>query len=561
MIEIAPDIDVDVVFARSLLHARQAGLSDPAVVVLPDQNNWNDYGWRTFAQVAVLIDGRVEGPEPIRLMVRDEQTTAVALDRLFQQQGPVVRVEQSDLTFLSLLPSPERYTALLALLGFDRSVVALRKLGDAALARLEGPTDAQSEMLVSAAFWHGMLRADDGFGAYQRGLRILRRRPREQVRDAATSFMLHARLPTAAEPYRVNFDFEPDTFGRNRISVLIGRNGVGKTQLLRRLVEGLRAERGADADDVWMEPRPPVSRVLAFSSVVSDPYERAIPPWEEIDYEYFPMTAPAREGSDSALQALVSVRRDHGNRIGEAQLQRAGVLEDILDRFGLWRGLVLPLQPARDDYRFRGEFNWDGRRWLSFHERQREEGELLVGRDIDWESSPVVFADGRPRQLSSGETAILRFAAQAVAAIDQGSLLLFDEPETHLHPNYVSDFMEILQGLLERTHSVAIIATHSAYVVREVPRERVGVMSVEDGLPVTDRPRLQTFGASIDSISQFVFGDGGVSHWHLERLREWVAGPGGDLTIGEIIDRHGDELNPETLSFIAELKRGTERGE
>lgn len=150
---------------------------------------------------------------------------------------------------------------------------------------------------------------------------------------------------------------------------------------------------------------------------------------------------------------------------------------------------------------------------------------------------------------------MFRFAAQAVAAIEQGSLLLFDEPETHLHPNFISEFMEILQDLLDATRSAAIIATHSAYIVREVPRERVSVLSIDGGEVQAAAPCLQTFGASIDTISQFVFNDTSVSHRFQETLATWVDGPGRELTIEQIVERFGAQLNPESLSYMAELKR------
>ncbi|MDP1738041.1 MAG: AAA family ATPase [Caulobacter sp.] len=73
----------------------------------------------------------------------------------------------------------------------------------------------------------------------------------------------------------------------------------------------------------------------------------------------------------------------------------------------------------------------------------------LIG-EIDWTQVPVVFSHDRPGHLSSGELAMFRFAAQAVAAIEQGGPLLFDEPETRLQPNFVSDFMDVLQDLLNR---------------------------------------------------------------------------------------------------------------
>lgn len=173
-------------------------------------------------------------------------------------------------------------------------------------------------------------------------------------------------------------------------------------------------------------------------------------------------------------------------------------------------------------------------------------------QQLDWERPPV-FLDNKMnlRALSSGEYAMVRFATQAAASIERGSLLLLDEPETHLHPNFVSDLMQILYQLLESTCSLAIVATHSAYVVREAPRQRVNILSVDDRFVAVDRPRLQTFGASVDKISQFVFNDTSTRHRYQRVLGEWADQVGQTLGIDRIIDEHGNELNSESLSFIA----------
>jgi hypothetical protein len=65
-----------------------------------------------------------------------------------------------------------------------------------------------------------------------------------------------------------------------------------------------------------------------------------------------------------------------------------------------------------------------------------------------------------------------------------------------------------LDGLLEATGSAAIIATHSAYFVREVFREQVTVLSVDsENMVRAQRPKLRTFGADVGAISYFVFGE------------------------------------------------------
>ena len=122
-----------------------------------------------------------------------------------------------------------------------------------------------------------------------------------------------------------------------------------------------------------------------------------------------------------------------------------------------------------------------------------------------------------------------------------------DEPETHLHPNMISDFVAMLDSLLEATGSQALIATHSAYFVREVSREQVHVFQVkQDNMIDVVPPRLRTFGSDIDSISQFVFEEDIDSRLTSKILRNL-----GNVTFDKVAEELEKELS---LSALMDLQ-------
>ncbi|MHC5791870.1 AAA family ATPase, partial [Streptococcus pyogenes] len=86
---------------------------------------------------------------------------------------------------------------------------------------------------------------------------------------------------------------------------------------------------------------------------------------------------------------------------------------------------------------------------------------------------PTIAGQDDEYPLSSGQLSFFKFALLACLHIENGSFVLLDEPETHLHPSMISDFITLLDNILERTGSYALIATHSTYFVREVAREQV----------------------------------------------------------------------------------------
>lgn len=178
---------------------------------------------------------------------------------------------------------------------------------------------------------------------------------------------------------------------------------------------------------------------------------------------------------------------------------------------------------------------------------------------IDLNKDPIRAVDGQAFPLSSGEISFLRFAAQASLYIENGSLLLLDEPETHLHPNFISQFVALLNTMLAQTGSAAVIATHSVYFVREVFREQVSVLrTTDDGFVFSDPLRLQTFGADVGSISYFVFGEdepsklaADVEQRLLSRYETWE----------QLYAAYKGELSPELLSSLRLALEGRQTNE
>lgn len=553
MPEVIPaDVAVIVVISRSEEHI--ADIAGPVIAIFPDNDNWNDYGRNFFAKLHIRP---IEG-DPLNLHMRmmfegrmkSQSVFAEMLDRF----GDVFPIEEVEVPFASLLIDVDDYRQLIGTLGFEMGVSALRKMHDAVVARTEGNDPQLLQLIDDEEFHFGALRNGGAFDAMRRGGRFFRPELPAEVEDAAIDFAFTAHLPSADNPYTLGFRFNRDGPFRDRASVLIGRNGVGKTQLLKSIVDGLHS----DHEEGFVRPhfrpvfRP--SRVLDFSSVPTDPFPRAIGAWHGIDYEYFAVNASNEAEGDALLAALVACKKSEDRMaFGENRdRSRIDVIQDAVEPIGVWRRLHLPLRPRRNGDELPHVLEIDDQSYFPI-DRNLNEGNLIrLIQQIDWTRPAVVLDEEmRPRRLSSGEYAMLRFAAQASAAIEQGSLLLLDEPETHLHPNFVSDLMEILDNLLQSTKSIAIIATHSAYVVRETPRDRVNILTLNGRDIQIDMPRMQTFGATIDSISQFVFRDTAVSHTYQKTLAEWAEETGRELGIDGVIERYGEELNSESLSFIA----------
>ncbi|WP_084650094.1 ATP-binding protein [Stappia stellulata] len=551
---IPADAPVDVFFARSI--ANLEDFPTPVIAIIPDNDNpgWNDFGRNFFAKLYVrpVAGGTLDFH--MRVMFQGRHRSSAVFAELFEQYGNVLQVDAVEQPFATLLPDVEMYRDVIGALGFDVGISALRMMHDATVARTEGNNPELLELISTEDFHFGALRLGGAYDALRRGGRHFRPDPPPPVAELAANFVFSARMLSADNAYTLPFHFHPDAVFRNRTAVLIGRNGVGKTHLLKAIVDGLHNSLGEEIGRQRFMPSLNPSRVIVFSSVPTDPFPRSIGAWRGIDYEYYAVNSPIDDQNDSLLAALVACRKtDELNAFGPLHdKSRMDVIEEALNSIGLWRGLHLPILAQAAEDRLPHAIDVGGQDYFPIRRALNEQNSIRLIHQIDWDRAAVILNEhGQVRRLSSGEYAMMRFAAQAASAIEQGSLLLLDEPETHLHPNFISNLMEILDNLLQSTGSIAIIATHSAYVVRETPRNCVNVLTLENRQIRIDQPRMQTFGATIDSISQFVFGDTSMSHGFQKTLTDWADQTGRELGIEGVIERFGDQLNSESLSFIA----------
>lgn len=150
-------------------------------------------------------------------------------------------------------------------------------------------------------------------------------------------------------------------------------------------------------------------------------------------------------------------------------------------------------------------------------------------------------ADGQPRTPSLGQLTFVRFVLTALANAGPASVFVIDEPENFLHPNLVSRFMRVLHRVLTSTTSIAIVATHSPFVVREVQSAQVHIMkALGDGTIRIAKPLLQTLGSNVASISNEVFGDDLPNHLYEELLTQAKTE---DLVFEKVLDKYANDLS------------------
>jgi predicted ATPase len=107
--------------------------------------------------------------------------------------------------------------------------------------------------------------------------------------------------------------------------------------------------------------------------------------------------------------------------------------------------------------------------------------------------------------LSTGHKFLMHTYVRLLAYLDDNCLVLFDEPENHLHPPLLSFMMAEIRALLSDRHSVMFIATHSPVILQETFAKNVFVVRKNGNSTTITQPQIETYGANISAITSEVF--------------------------------------------------------
>lgn len=132
--------------------------------------------------------------------------------------------------------------------------------------------------------------------------------------------------------------------------------------------------------------------------------------------------------------------------------------------------------------------------------------------DLVQAASVVFYKNGTQiasEEMSSGEFAMLSMVLSiSTASSDSHTLILIDEPELSLHPNWQMTFIDNLDRALKNQVCHLLIATHSHMLVSDLPMNRSSVSQWEkdeDGNLIANRIGENTYGWSAEEVLLKVF--------------------------------------------------------
>lgn len=337
---------------------------------------------------------------------------------------------------------------------------------------------------------------------------------------------------------KVYFEFNDDSGLPNRINVVVGKNGTGKTKMLSALASVLSGY--SKAGKMYnVDKRPEFSRYIAVSYSAFDNFEK---PFKK-RYNKKAIIQEKKYIVDQLIK-----QRDKSKRKAQTDKDFSflyhyfdHLIEDIVEferkeGFSEYFAKVLRGEESSENEIIenqRGSYVYCG---LLRESRIISEGEMFqsfksnlaeiirMGRVGEWkivmkklfdgvsdlkrifENDKIIVEDIIEENfylLSSGQKIMLYIFTQVIVSITEDSLLLIDEPEIHLHPNAISNFMRMLNMLLEKFNSFAIISTHSPIVLQEIPSKYVRLFDNNESYDT--KLWDECFGENISKIIANVF--------------------------------------------------------
>lgn len=144
--------------------------------------------------------------------------------------------------------------------------------------------------------------------------------------------------------------------------------------------------------------------------------------------------------------------------------------------------------------------------WIEYMKQILDTRDSLFESFLEEQINNNDFSKNDPLSfLSSGQSILAHFVTALIARIQTNTLVLFDEPETHLHPNAVASLFNVLNDVLKRFKSFGLIATHSPIVIQEIPSKRVILLTREINNTIASKMEFETFGENISELTRHVF--------------------------------------------------------
>lgn len=423
---------------------------------------WDDYGHKTSFQLYyVNQDGNKSNVGKVKICKKNENKTLGVIPKSFTSL---------DLNYCSLGQDTSYYSNIKKVLGDDAKAFLYAMRDAAVFSRIS------DDFINDSGFRHSLLRDNSADTALNLGRYVLAGfDPNDRV-----NFTYKTQLAYAPDfDFNIKFDFgkinQEDNF--NRVIAIIGENGVGKTSLLSNLAKSIANQQ----KNCFLPHYPLFTKVVAASYSMFDRFY-------DIDARAFNFEYCGMHNNEGGLMKPEQLKERHKHNAETINaLNRGKSLIKFL-------GNILPDDMLEDLFKDDFEFKYDAY-------------EDYYGK------------------MSSGQTMLTNLIIDITANVRSNCLIMIDEPEVHLHPNAITQIINVVNLVCERFSSCCIMATHSPLVIQSLLSRNVLIMERDiDGMPVVRQMRVESLGENLTTINEEVFSNGQSDKYYRRLIEKAVKG-------------------------------------
>lgn len=452
----------DIESNRFMIYVDELGDNKPCFYL--ENVVWDDYGHKTsFKLYYVNQDGNYLSVGKVKICKKNEYKTLDVIPRSFFFL---------DSNFCSLGQESSYYSILKRILGDDAMAFLYAMKDAAAFSRIS------DSFVNDSGFRHSLLRDNNADMALNIGRYVLAGfDPDERI-----NFTYKTQLAYALDfDFSIKFDFgrinQEDNF--NRIIAIIGENGVGKTSLLSNLAKSIANQH----KDCFLPHYPLFTKVVAASYSMFDRFY-------DIDARDFNFEYCGMHNNRGGLMNLDELKKRHKNNAKTINALNRG------RNLKIFLGKILPEEMLED----------------------------LFEEDFETKFKYEAYEDYYEK-MSSGQTMLTNLIIDITANVRSNCLIIIDEPEVHLHPNAITQIINVVNLVCERFSSCCVMATHSPLVIQSLLSRNVLIMERDvDGMPIVRQMRVESLGENLTTINEEIFSNGQRDKYYRRLIKKAVEG-------------------------------------
>ena len=295
-------------------------------------------------------------------------------------------------------------------------------------------------------------------------------------------------------PTEIEFNVLANSTPSTNVHAIIGRNGVGKTTILNQMITGITTNNSQYKFFTYINAERQQIDKYFFGTLVSvsfSAFDSFSPPLEQPNpsqgtcYYYIGLKSKAEK---DGLRNIFELQKDCAYALYECFSNN--------EKRKRWKSAITKLGSDENFARMN----------LFYLEDKFDEIEDKIAFSDNSKGRYFSKISHYLNSMSSGHAVVLLTITRLVATVDEKTLVLIDEPESHLHPPLLSAFIRALSDLLFDRNGLAIIATHSPVVLQEIPRSCVWKINRVGAAINISRPDIETFGENVGTLTNEIFG-------------------------------------------------------